>query len=388
MWSECFAQWLVWLCTRSEKQCDPTEAAEIGHAIMKSKYDWIIRIRPDIEMVYSIPWPPLITGDIMSQLHSGNYDAYPWSKNLTTNYLASAQRSLFVSKNGCAPSSYTKPCFDLADQVALMKSSVAYLYFGYPASTYLDFHTIINNEDRLSLEAKRSLRESCIYTHAQDFPNENVLNNRLRREGVALGPIEFPFILPGPRKGRAHCPNGHTTLNTSLPSCFKESEDKHHIQSDMNIAMKFKELKHHCDDGGGSSSSSSDDSSSSQGVENKFDYKHDLFSTATTTTTSMTYTPVQVTQRMGSKTTIAVFVVGDHNIYDGTWLSHEKYLYQPIRKHKSTERLDIFVCQKEGEKLPSMMKPNPTAQFSVPKKLDQVCFSLSFLLFFCKVYHY
>jgi hypothetical protein len=246
MWSECFTQWLVWLCTRSEKRCDPTEAAEIGHAILKSKYDWIIRIRPDIEMVYSIPWPPLITGDVMAQLNSGNYDAYPWAKNLTTNYLASAQRSLFVSKNGCIPSTYNKPCFDISDQVALMKSSVAHVYFGYPASKFLDFRSLKSHEKFMTNEGKASLRESCQFSKLVEAPFPAVLNNRLRREAVTLGPIEFPFIVHSPTKSPLKCSSTTMHEDFKLVDCFSSKLDKQHISKDNDIIEKYRQLKFYC----------------------------------------------------------------------------------------------------------------------------------------------
>jgi hypothetical protein len=68
---------------------------------------------------------------------------------------------------------------------------------------------------------------------------------------------------------------------------------------------------------------------------------------------------------------IAVFVIGEHRIYDATWPSHEKYLYQPIRESKETHRLDIFVCQKKGDQLPTNM-PKPLAEFYVGSTYDQV----------------
>jgi hypothetical protein len=64
-------------------------------------------------------------------------------------------------------------------------------------------------------------------------------------------------------------------------------------------------------------------------------------------------------------------MIGGHRIYDGTWSSHEKYLYSPIRKHVSTKLLDTFICQKSGEKLPPHM-PRPTAEFFINKTYDQV----------------
>lgn len=78
-----------------------------------------------------------------------------------------------------------------------------------------------------------------------------------------------------------------------------------------------------------------------------------------------------VTGDVDSLSNIAVFVLGEHRLYDGTWPSHHRHLYRPIRHHKLTKRFDVFVCQKDGEILPANM-PKPTAEFHAPKKFDQV----------------
>lgn len=73
-----------------------------------------------------------------------------------------------------------------------------------------------------------------------------------------------------------------------------------------------------------------------------------------------------------ASSSIAVLVIGEHRLYDGTWPSHERHLYQPIRNYKSTKQLDVFTCQKEGENVPMNM-PKPMAEFNVPKAATQVC---------------
>jgi hypothetical protein len=90
-------------------------------------------------------------------------------------------------------------------------------------------------------------------------------------------------------------------------------------------------------------------------------------------------TPTPTPSPTLSQFNVAVLVIGEHRIYDGTWPSHERLLYEPIRRHPSTKQLDVFVCQKKGEGLPKHM-PSPTASFNIDPSNGQVANTQSITL--------
>lgn len=70
--------------------------------------------------------------------------------------------------------------------------------------------------------------------------------------------------------------------------------------------------------------------------------------------TNTTVEVIEDTVQVNNTITVAVLVIGEHRIYDGTWPSHENWLYRPIRDHPTTKQLDVFVCQKKNERLPKV----------------------------------
>jgi len=71
--------------------------------------------------------------------------------------------------------------------------------------------------------------------------------------------------------------------------------------------------------------------------------------------------------------TVAVLILGTYRVFDGTWPSHQRFIYDPIRLDPSTKYLDIFTCT-ETHKVPAGML-KPTASFVAPPTSTlQTCF--------------
>ena len=65
---------------------------------------------------------------------------------------------------------------------------------------------------------------------------------------------------------------------------------------------------------------------------------------------------------------VAVLVVGSYRVFDGTWPSHQRFLYDPIRFDPTTKYLDVFTCI-DTHKIPAGML-KPAASFVAPPTLS------------------
>jgi hypothetical protein len=66
--------------------------------------------------------------------------------------------------------------------------------------------------------------------------------------------------------------------------------------------------------------------------------------------------------------TVAVLVLGMYRVFDGTWPSHQRFLYDPIRFDPTTKYLDVFTCI-DTHKVPAGML-KPAASFVAPPTLS------------------
>jgi hypothetical protein len=217
-------------------------------------------MRPDALMVYDIPWPPpplLLTstssssgggggseGLVMSPIHEGSVSYYPWGNSLSVNMMSPVFRKKVIEYNGCPPDDYLrklhKPCVDISDQVAIIQSKVAHIYFGFPHHRF----PFVVNSTELTKKQSAQLLESCQFHVSADKPMENVLNHRLRREGVQIAPYEFPFFLPACRFKIMDCP--YANSNTPLIDCIRIKSDKTPVIKEMQSMKNHKELVNRC----------------------------------------------------------------------------------------------------------------------------------------------
>jgi len=62
--------------------------------------------------------------------------------------------------------------------------------------------------------------------------------------------------------------------------------------------------------------------------------------------------------------TVAVIILGRYRVFDGTWPSHQRFIYNPIRLDPTTKYLDVFTCT-DTHKFPAGML-KPAASFVAP----------------------
>lgn len=100
------------------------------------------------------------------------------------------------------------PCFDITDQLAIVTSRMADVYFAYPRS---EFDYLLPSPN-----------DPVYQTHRCNFWDraspESELNYRLRKAGALIHPFDFGFVLAPTRKEPLTCRN---SIDGNLVSCLK-----------------------------------------------------------------------------------------------------------------------------------------------------------------------
>jgi hypothetical protein len=198
-------------------------------------YDVYIRIRPDMEMAYELPWPlpnqgsPLY-GDVHASIYLGNIRAYPWADNVTLAMIGRGHPfvELLNSNGHCIRHKNSvimnlprlnDPCVDITDNVAIIRGyRVAEQYFCLNSSC--SEHA--NSQVRDSRPTGNDLRNNQCSAMWQTWANEAVISHRVRvNAGATIAPYDFggSFLAPM-RKEPMSCTNKATG---SLKSCASKA---------------------------------------------------------------------------------------------------------------------------------------------------------------------
>ena len=248
--AKCFAHLLDWVC--SDSGACTTNGSALSH--FEQRYDWVIRTQPDVVMVYAIPWPPPsrqdpLSAEVLAHVHEGCFRAYAWGHLVKVNMLSAAYRKVAIESDGCPPNNAAAlpdPCVDIVDQFALVRSTAAAVYFGYPSGDY----PFVVNTTTLPMSAQARLRESCQFPVSSDHPFENVLNHRLHRSGISVAPYELPYILaPSRNKPMVRKVTRGATFVSCLKGGAKEKKDRETLLRAMRTIANHKDTRLHCVNG-------------------------------------------------------------------------------------------------------------------------------------------
>jgi hypothetical protein len=247
----CFAHLLDWVCSSDTGACT-TNGSALTH--FEQRYDWVIRTRPDVVMVYAIPWPPPsrqdpLSAEVLAHVHEGCFRAYAWRHLVKVNMLSAAYRKVAIESDGCPPNNAAAlhdPCVDIVDQFALIQSTAAAVYFGFPSKDY----PFVVNTTTLSMSAQERLQESCQFPVSSDHPFENVLNHRLHRSGISVAPYELPYILaPTRNKPMVRKVTREATFVSCLKGGAKEKKDRETLLRAMRAIANHKDTRLRCVNG-------------------------------------------------------------------------------------------------------------------------------------------